>query len=161
MVVMCRMGCLERSRTRREWSASRKADGEALSTTGHWMASSKGRNLRSIAGLRWPCWLGLVMVPWLIWALAARTFESLHDIKLLHVGSGRRKHRKAIRRCSGWNETSWKWSSREAWTTADACWATEDGPIVSTRTVRVVRRAAVRRTLEWRRRKSTTRCDEH
>ena len=150
---------LERSRTRREWSACREAARRALSTARHWTAGSDRRRLRSIAGSRWFCWPGLVMVPWLVRALAARTFESFYNVEVFCLGGGRRKYGESIRCCSGWNETSWERSSGEDWTTADACRATEYRPIMSTRTMRVLRRAT-RRTFGWGRRKSTAGCDE-
>lgn len=157
--VLCiKVDCLERSRTRREWAACRKTKRRTLSTARHWTASSKWRRLRSIGGSRWLCWLRLVMMPWLVRALTTRTFESLHDVEHFYIGGGCGKYRKSVRRCTGWDETSWEWPSGEDRTTTDACWATEDGPVMSTRTVWV--RRAVRRTFEWRRRKSTTRCDE-
>lgn len=99
-------------------------------------------------------------MPWLVRALAARTFESFCDVELVYIGGGRRKHRESIRRCTGWNKPGGERSSGEDWTAADACWATEDGSVVNSRTGRVVRRA-VRRTFEWWRRKSSTRRDEH
>ena len=150
--------CLKRSRTRSEWTARGKAARKTLSAAGHWTACSKWWRLRSIAGSRWLRRHWLVRVPWLARALAARTFESLHDVEHFYIGGGCGKYRKSVRRCTGWDETSWEWPSGEDRTTTDACWATEDGPVMSTRTVWV--RRAVRRTFEWRRRKSTTRCDE-
>jgi hypothetical protein len=121
----------------------------------HWMA---GGIERSTSGSRWLCRLGLVVMPWLVRAFAARTFESLFKGELFYVVGGRRKYRETNRRCAGWQETSWERSSREDGTTADACWATEGGSIVSTRTVRAVR--AVRWTFERRRRQSAARCDK-
>jgi hypothetical protein len=123
------------------------------------MACGKRRRLGSVAGSRWLCWSRLVMVPWLVRAIATRTFESFYELESFYVGSGSGKYWKPVRRCTGWDEPSWEWPSREDCTTADACWANEYGPIVSTRIVMTVRRA-VGWAFEWRRRKSATRCDE-
>jgi len=156
--------CLERSGTRREWTASwertpsRKAERRALSTAGHWTASSKGRRVRTIAGSGWLCWSRLVMVPWLVRALATRAFESLLDVGLFYIEGGLRKYRKTVCRCTGWDEASWESSCRKDGATADACWASEDGPVVI-RTVRTVGRA-LRWAFERRRRKGATSCNE-
>jgi hypothetical protein len=157
--------CLERSGTRRErtasreWTASRKAEWRALSTTRHWTASCKRRRVRTIAGSRWLCWPRLVMVPWLVRALATRSFKSLFDVELFYIEGGRGKDRKSVRCCTGWDEACWESSCREDGATADACWASEDGPIVRARAVRAVGRA-VRWTFEWRRGKSAAGGDE-
>lgn len=158
--VLCiKSDCLEPSWTGREGTTCRKPKRRALSTARHWKTSGKWWRLRSTAGSGWLCRPGLVVVPWLVRALAARTFESFDDVELFCVGGGRRKYGESVRGCAGWNETSWEWSSREDRASANACWAAEDRPGVTVRTMRVVRRA-VRWTFEWRRRKSATGCDE-
>jgi len=111
--------------------------------------------VRCIGGSRWLRWSGLVVMPWLIRALAARTFEAPFVDERFYVVGGRRKYRKSNRCGAGWDETSREGSCREDGTAADVCRTTEDGSFVRTRTVRAVRWPFV-----WWRGQSTARCDE-